>query len=202
MKYFVVMAVLLTVVCPSSGHTFGVGRFTQPRPTPAFCALHEQAFALTSLECGTLPNAVNAATASVAFSNEGETYEKDQAWKNRIERGACTRLRDRRTDSPADIAECKRDYAMTPICISYKGFASTWYDLADNPLPGGVSTVAFQTNVINQLGSKKGETEPLYYQSPQFRSALYRLLNVAMSPNRKKWGPRDQFTDYAYKICM
>ena len=64
----------------------------------------------------------------MAFSNHGETYEQDKIWGDRIERGACSRLRDRRTDSPADVAEWHRDYAMTPLCISYKGFALAWYD--------------------------------------------------------------------------
>ena len=91
---------------------------------------------------------------------------------------------------------------MTPLCVSYKNFASIWYDMADNPVPGGVSTIAFQTNVINRLGSKSAETDPPYNQSPQYRNSLHRLLAVALSPGRKKWGNRDQFTEAAYKACM
>lgn len=142
------------------------------------------------------------ASASVAFCEQAETYETDRAWSDRITHGACSRLRDRRTDLPQDIAECRRDQAAQPPCMSYKGFAYAWYDIADDPLPG-VDQMAFQTNMINTLGPTTANPEtPSQYQSPQFRAALHRLLKVALSPNRKKYGTRDQFVDYAYKICM
>lgn len=87
--------------------------------------------------------------------------------------------------------------------MHYKGFASVWFDLAENPVPGGTSTIAFQTDVINNLGTKNADDEAPYLQSPQFRNMLRRLLSVTLSPDRKKWGStREQFSDYAYKICM
>jgi hypothetical protein len=130
-----------------------------------------------------------------------ETYEQDKAWSGRIEHDACSRLRDRRTDSPADVVECNRDYAMTPMCVSYKGFASVWYDMANDPNPA-VSSRAFAIANLNDLGTKGQVTDPPYYRSSQFREWLGRLLNVAFSPSRTKWSTRDQFADYAYKICM
>jgi hypothetical protein len=133
--------------------------------------------------------------------SQKETYELDRAWNDRIEHGACSRLRDRRTDSLADIAECNRNYAGTPMCVSYKGFASAWYDMANDPNPA-VASPDFAIASLNDLGNKGQVTDPLYYQSPQFRETLRRLLNIAFSPSRAKWGSRDQFADHAYKICM
>jgi len=114
--------------------------------------------------------------------------------------GSATGARTCQQKLPSAIATTRRG----PLALSYKGFASVWYDMADHPVPGGVSTVAFQTDVNNNLGPTKAnpDTSPSYEQSPQFRDMLHRLLNVALSSNRKKWGSRDQFADYAYKICM
>jgi hypothetical protein len=172
-------------------------------PTPALCASRGQVLDDGTKDCVTPPSAPSLAPASApalaTFNNQGETYEKDRAWGERIEHGACSRLRDRRTDSPVDIAQCKRDYAMQPLCISYKGFAHAWYDIADNQTPG-VSTMAVQMDTINRLGTKTDD--PPYYSSPQYQDALRRLLNIAFSPSRSRWSTRDQFADYAYRICM
>jgi hypothetical protein len=138
---------------------------------------------------------------AVDAGGRGETYGLDKAWNDRIEHGACSRLRDRRTDSSADISECNRDYAMTPLCVSYKGFASVWYDMANDPNPT-VASPAFAIANLNDLGTKGEVTDPPYYRSPQFRDSLRRLLNVTFSSSRTKWGTRDRFADYAYKICM
>jgi hypothetical protein len=135
------------------------------------------------------------------FSSQGETVEQDQRWNDRIEHGACTRLRDERTDSPADIAECNRDYAMTPMCISYKGFAFSWFDMANDP-NAALSSPSFSIANLNALGSKGDPADPPYYRSSQFHDVLRRLLNITFSPARSKWSTRDQFVDYAYKICM
>lgn len=142
-------------------------------------------------------------SAATPLGGENETHESDRAWRERIERGACSRLRDRRTDSPADVSECRRDQSAQPLCISYQGFAFAWYDLAENPPAGGVNVLADQTRVINTLGPTASSPDaPAYYQSPQYRSALHRLLNVALSPDRKKWSTGEQFSDQAYKRCM
>lgn len=115
---------------------YDVGNFTHPHPTPALCASRGQVLDMSIEDCVTPAAPPSApALAPVVFSNQGETYEQDKAWNDQLEHGACTRLRDRRTDSPADIAECNREYAMTPLCISYKGFASAWYDTANDPSP-------------------------------------------------------------------
>ncbi len=90
---------------------------------------------------------------------------------------------------------------MTPICISYKGFAFAWYDMANDPNPM-LSAPGFSMQTVNTLGDKGDPANPPYYHSPQFRDALRRLVNVTFSPARTKWSTRDQFADYAYKICM
>src|SRR6185312_11452959 len=128
-------------------------------------------------------------------------YARDKAWNDRIEHGACSRIRDRRTDSPTDSAECTRDYAMTPLCISYKGFAFSWFDMA-NGENAPANTPAFAMTVVNNLGASPREEGPPYYQAPQFKEFLRRLVAVTFSPARRKWSTRVQFADYAYKICM
>ena len=105
-----------------------------------------------------------------------------------------------RTDPPADRAECDRDYASEPLCMSYKGFAFAWFDMANDPNPT-ISSPAFAIAALNRLGSGLG-THPPHYQSPQFRETVRRLLNFTFSPSRSKWSTREQFADYAYKICM
>jgi hypothetical protein len=219
MRHFAILTALTLSACAPSGHVYEVGNFVRPHPTPTLCASRGQVLDMTiedcvvpgssrpeavgrpALEPGTGPSAP--VIAAAAYSDQGETYEQDRAWTERLEHGACSRLRDRRTDLPADIAECHRDNATRPPCFSYKGFAYAWFDLAENPVPGGVSTVAFQTDVINNLGSTNPEDAAPYERSPQFRDMLHRLLSVTFSPNRKKWGStREQFSDYAYKICM
>jgi len=90
---------------------------------------------------------------------------------------------------------------MTPMCISYKGFALAWYDMANDPNPA-LSNPAFAMANLNDLGSKGDSTDPPYYHSPQFRELLRRLLNLTFSSARNKWSTREQFADYAYKICI
>jgi hypothetical protein len=201
MRTVVILVALAVSACAQPGYMYDTGSFVQ-HPRPEFCASRGQVLDPNTLDCVTPAQAPSApAFAPVAFSNEGETYAQDKIWNDRIERGACTRLRDRRTDSPVDIAECHRDYAMTPICISYKGFAFSWFDMANDPNPE-LSSPAVATAVLNELGVKRQDTDPPYYQSAQFRELLRRLVNVIYSPARSKWSTRDQFADYAYKICM
>jgi hypothetical protein len=179
---------------------YDTGSFVQ-HPRPEFCASRGQVLDPNTLDCVTPAASQPAAPVAAAISNGGETYAQDKIWNDRIEHGACTRLRDRRTDSPADIAECNRDYAMTPMCISYKGFASAWYDMANDPNPE-LRSPAFSMDTVNELGTKRSDTDPPYYQSPQYKDLLRRLVSVTFSPARTKWSTRDQFADYAYKICM
>ena len=196
-----ILTALATGACAPAGYMYDVGNFTRPHPTPALCASRGQVLDMSIEDCATPVATQPAPMVVAAFSNQGETYLQDKVWGDRIEHGACTRLRDRRTDSPADIAECNRDFAMTPMCISYKGFASVWYDMAGNPNPA-LSSPAFAIRGLNDVGTKGQVTDPLYYRSPQFQESLRRLLNVAFSPGRTKWSTRDQFANYAYKACM
>ena len=128
------------------------------------------------------------------FSNEGETVEKDKIWNDRFEyrldHGACSRLRDARTDSPADKAECERDFATPdkPLCLDYKGWAQGWFEMAEMmPSPSSWRSLP---------------TDPPYYRSPQYRDMLGGLWIVASSWGRSKWSTSEQFADYAYKICL
>jgi hypothetical protein len=199
-RHAVILVALTAGACAQPGYMYDTGSFVQ-HPRPEFCASRGQMLDPNTLECVTPAAMQPAPLAAVSFSNEGETYAQDKIWNDRIEHGACTRLRDRRTDSPADIAECNRDYAMTPICISYKGFAFTWFDMANDPNPE-LNSPAVAMGALNALGTKGDPAEPSYDRSPQFREVLRRLLNVTYSPARAKWSTRDQFADYAYKICM
>jgi hypothetical protein len=200
-KSFVILIALATGACAPAGYMYDVGNFTHPHPTPALCASRGQVLDLSIEDCVTPAATQTVPMVAAGFSNPGETYEQDKIWGDRIEHGACSRLRDRRTDSPADIAECNRDYATTPVCISYKGFASVWYDMAGDPNPA-VSSPTYAMANLNGLGTKGQVTDPPYYRSPQFQESLRRLLNVAFSPGRTKWSTRDQFANYAYKACM
>lgn len=145
-----------------------------------------------------------------AFSNQGETYEQDKIWSDRIKYGACSRIRDRRTDSQADIDECNRDNAMKPICVDYKGFAFAFYDIANNPPADqlndpktfGARVFALAMDTVDHFTREDDPAAPPYEHSPQFRDALRALVNVTFSRARTKWRTRDQFADYAYKICM
>lgn len=200
-RHVVILVAMALGAGAQPGYMYDVGNFTHPHPTPALCASRGQVLDMSIEDCVTSAASQPMPAVAAAFSNEAETYEQDKILGDRIEYGACTRLRDRRTDSPADIAECNRDYAMTPMCISYKGFASAWYDMANDPNPV-LRNPAFAMASLNDLGSKGDAANPPYYHSPQFRDALRRLLNVTFSPARSKWSTRDQFADYAYKICM
>jgi hypothetical protein len=75
---------------------------------------------------------------------------------------------------------------MRPLCISYKGFAFAWYDMANDPNPE-LNSPALSMDTVNQLGNKKADTDPPYYQSSQFKEMLRRLVNVTFSPARTKW---------------
>jgi hypothetical protein len=201
-RHCAILTALTLSACAPSGHVYEVGNFVRPHPTQALCASRGQVLDMTIEDCVTTASSASV-IAAAPYNDQDETYEQDRAWRDRIERGACSRLRDTRTDTPADVAERHRDHAMQPPCISYQGFAYAWFDLPENPVPGGVSTMAFQTNVINKLGSTNAQDTPPYKRSPQFRNMLHRLLSIAFSPARKKWGStREQFSDHAYKICM
>jgi hypothetical protein len=74
----------------------------------------------------------NASSAAIADAQRpsSETYEQGRVWEEQIKYGACTRLRDRLTDSSSDVAECRRMSSQQPLCKSYSGFANVWFDMA------------------------------------------------------------------------
>jgi hypothetical protein len=161
----------------------------------------------TYQRCETQAPPANAA-ADVRANTQGgagassETYEQDKAWTEQINSGPCIRLRDRRTDSPADIADCKRLHSQQPLCISYEGFASIWFDMVNDSNPY-TNKLDWTTNVINSLGTKTSNSDdPEYFRSLQYRQMLHRLSNVIFSPKRSQWKNKKEIGDFAYKICM
>jgi hypothetical protein len=141
------------------------------------------------------------AVPTAAFAGK-ETIEQDKAWAEQLKRGACMHLRDARTDSPADIAECDRQYSQQPLCVSYRGYAGIWFDMSVNPPNPRVNWFAFEADMIDRLGNRGKPTDPPYFRSPQYRETLRRLLNVAFSPDRSRWKNADQFGEVAYKMCL
>lgn len=138
---------------------------------------------------------------SLPLLNPTETYKSDRAWEVDDKQGACTRLRDRRTNSPEDMAECNRHYEQYPPCLSYKGFAGVWFDMRDNYQDPARQ---LQFDMINNMANRPRDREgyPKVENSPEFRDMLRRLLNIAFSADRGPWKTNAQFSDNAYKICM
>jgi len=162
----------------------------EARPTPSNAAPNAQ------------PNAPGA-TIAAGPPKSLETFEKDRAWEEQIRYGACTRLRDRRTDSPADVVECGLLHAQQPLCKSYSGFAYAWFDMA-NESNAQINNLDFTRNVINSLGTKNknSDNDPEYYRSPEYRQLLHRLANVVFSPRRNEWKSKEELAKFAYKLCM
>jgi hypothetical protein len=142
--------------------------------------------------------------ASVGPLASSETYELDKAWSEQIRHGACSRIRDRRTDTSEDISECNRLQAHQPLCMSYRGFAYAWFDMANESSNPAISNIDWTTKVINSLGimKKNSEPEPEYYKSPQYREMLHRLSKVIFSPSRSRWKTAEESGDFAYRLCM
>lgn len=196
------LSALTLGACAPPGYEYDVGNFVHPHPTASLCASQGQQFDFNSKECvAPAPQAIPAVFASAATAGR-ETIEQDKAWEEQLKHGACDRIRDRRTDSPTDIAGCNRQYAQTPLCVSYKGFAKIWFDMATNPANPNLNWLTIQSDVINSLGTKGSATDPAYYLSAQYREMLHRLLSVAFSPSRSRWKNADQFGDVAYKMCL
>jgi hypothetical protein len=132
-----------------------------------------------------------------------ETFEKDRVWEEQIKYGACTLLRDKRTDSAADVAECGRLHAQQPLCKSYSGFAYAWFDMA-NESNAQMNDLDLTRNIIDSLGTKtkNSDNDPDYYRSPEYRQLLHRLANVIFSPRRNEWKSKEELVKFAYKICM
>jgi hypothetical protein len=150
--------------------------------------------------CANQPAQANAASAAERQPSK-ETYEQGRAWEEQIRNGACTRLRDRRTDSPADVAECTRIYSQQPLCKSYSGFAYAWFGMANDPNPQ-ISSLDWTTKVIDSLGTNSKNSDPEYYQSEDYHRMLHRLAKVIFSPDRSRWKTNDETRAFAYKICI
>jgi hypothetical protein len=127
---------------------------------------------------------------------QNETLESDQAWEREITNGPCSRLRDRRTDSPADIATCKSDYASQPKCLDYKASARIWWDMRKT------HDVAFQyqPQILASMGS--GVDEIAVHHSAEHKARLQRLLTAVQTMDQSKWKSASAFADVAYKQCM
>jgi hypothetical protein len=197
-RNFATLVALALSACAPPGYAYDVGNFTRPHPTAALCASRGQQYDADAQECFL---SQPSSPAAAPMQRMAETYEQGKAWNEQIKHGVCDRLSDRRTDLPADIAECNRLYAQVPLCVSYQGWATVWYPMVDDPNPE-IKWFAVETDVINTLGDKMQSTDPAYYRSPQYRDMLHRLLKVTFSPGRKRWADAKQFGDAAYKACM
>jgi hypothetical protein len=151
--------------------------------------------------CANQPAQANAASTAERQPSK-ETYEQGRAWDEQIRYGACSRLRDRRTDFPSDVAECKRINSQQPLCKSYSGFAYTWFDMANDPNPQ-VSSLDWTKSVIDSLGTKNNNSnEPEYYRLENYHQMLQRLAKVIFSPSRSRWKTNNEAQALAYKICI
>ena len=124
-----------------------------------------------------------------------ETEATDRAYEYANTHGACTRIRDRLTDSPADVAACDRHDQAQPECLAYKGFAEVWFNMAkshDQAMP-------YQSQMIDSLPTSYGSKNTIIYHIPGFLDQLHRLLAVAKTAKAKSGAT---FAAYAYKRCM
>ena len=125
-----------------------------------------------------------------------ETISGDQKWGSDIENGPCTRLKDRYTDAPADVAACKSLYANQPRCLVYKSYAKIWFDMRDGSDPAW----AYQATMLSTLG--QGNDETLVDKDPQFQENLRRLLSATTNVDPLKFPTGDKWAEFAYSRCM
>jgi len=127
----------------------------------------------------------------------GETLESDRAWEQEDATGACTRLRNRYLDSPADVAACNRHDASHPRCVNYKRFAKIWFDMrsANDPI------FKWQPTMLNELGTHDSTYVPIDH-SPEHRAELQKLLLIVQTSDLSKWKSSKSFEAEAYRRCM
>ena len=133
-----------------------------------------------------------------------ETESSDSTWIQQLDHGACTRLRNRRTDLVADIEACARQRASKPLCVDYRGWAQVWFDLRDDrnyTMHLGVSLFDDQSRVIEALGTQSDPWMPTYYKMPDFKRQLRRILTAAIERPTHYRSSTD-FSGYVYQRCL
>jgi hypothetical protein len=124
-----------------------------------------------------------------------ETEATNRAYEYATTHGACTRIRDRYTDSPADVASCDQHDRGQPECLDYKGFAEVWFNMAkshDQAMP-------YQSQMIDSMPTARGSKDTVIYHIPGYLDKLRRLLAIAKTSKAKSGAA---FGAYAYKRCM
>ena len=133
----------------------------------------------------------------VVQSGGQETEASDRAWEGEGKFGACSRIKDRTTDLPADEEACRSHDASQPLCLDYKGYAKIWYEMkASDP------AYPYQYQMIRSMGESRRGDEPVIYRSQTYKTALVRLLNTAKGADHAKWKSSAAFADKAYGMCM
>lgn len=169
-------------------HGFGL-----PRAPPGYYYPQGSCSAIPISGYGQPPRSVN-----LQQIVQNETVESDQAWESEDANGACSRLHDRRTDSPADIAACHSHYALQPQCLDYKGFAEVWFDMRKTH----DDAFQYQPKMLGSIGTGVGDRDTAIYHSPEYKAKLWRLLAIVQSMDQSKWKSGSSFAAVAYKRCM
>jgi hypothetical protein len=144
--------------------------------------------------CGLIALAIAIACAAPAIAQE--TPASDRAWAYEDAHGACSRLRDRLTDSPADVAACDRHTANMPRCWNYRGMAWAWfYTRQHDPQAFGWSG-----QILDSFGGPKDVY--LVDQDPEYRQQLRRLLAVVTTLDQGSWKTTNAFAEEAYRRCL
>jgi hypothetical protein len=134
-------------------------------------------------------------TGAPQVGSSPETEATDRAYEYASIHGACTRIRDRLTDSPADVAACDKHDQDQPECLAYKGFAEVWFNMAHSHDPA----MPYQGQMIDGLPTSYGSKNTVIYHIPGFLDQLHRLLAVAKTSKAKSGAT---FAAYAYRRCM
>jgi hypothetical protein len=133
-----------------------------------------------------------------------ESEASDKAWEQQLNHGACSRLRNRLSDTAADKAACTAIHTSRPLCVDYRSWAWVWFDLADDKtfdLPAGKRLFEVQSDVIEALGMKSDPWDPFYYKMPDYKRQLRRILEIAVArPN--SWRDHTAISEYVYERCM
>lgn len=124
-----------------------------------------------------------------------ETVPSDRAYDYATTHGACTRIRDRLTDSPADVAACDHHDQAKPKCLDYRDFSEVWFNLSKSH----DAVMPYQDQMIDGLPTSYGSKSTVIYHDPAYLAELHRLLVVAQTSKAKSGAA---FAAYAYKRCM
>ena len=127
--------------------------------------------------------------------SQPETEASDRAYDYANTHGPCSRIRDRLTDAPADVAACDRHDQSLPECYAYKGFAAVWFNMARGHDPA----LPYQSQMIDGLSTSYGSKNIVIYHMPGYLAELHRLLAAAQTSTAASGAA---FAAYAYKRCM